>query len=142
MGLHGRPNGTLRATTVYMKRGLLVAAAAILIAVAVFWTRVERDFPSVECSSLWTQQVQALALKSGEVRLYVKIASSAAAENSTVGVFKIDHGEKTATRVPVQFGVAVQGYIEVRGGLNAGDHIIASDMARFDQYDRIMLDGC
>jgi len=60
-------------------------------------------------------------------------------ENSTVTLFKIEPDGKYANKVKVTFGVQSVNFIEVKAGLNVGDRVILSDMAQYDQYDRIKL---
>jgi HlyD family secretion protein len=57
--------------------------------------------------------------------------------HATATVFKVVGDE--AVRVPVTFGRASLRDIEVVGGLDAGDRIILSDMARWNGRDRIRL---
>jgi HlyD family secretion protein len=70
--------------------------------------------------------------------LYVGRPTSAQ-PNSSVTLFRMDPGGKTATRVPVKLGRASVSSIEVVGGLKAGDTIILSDMSAQDGHDRIRL---
>ncbi len=59
--------------------------------------------------------------------------------DTTIGLFKIDPDGKGASRVNVKLGVASVNTIEVKGGLKVGDRVILSDMAQYDQYQRIRL---
>ncbi len=61
-------------------------------------------------------------------------------EKSSVGMFKIDPDEKTATRVKVELGRSSVNTIEIVGGLKEGDKVILSDMSRWDNQDRIRLE--
>ena len=62
-------------------------------------------------------------------------------EKSTVGIFRIDHDGKTATRVPVELGRRSVNFIEVVRGLKEGDQVILSDMSRLDNnVDKIRLE--
>jgi HlyD family secretion protein len=61
-------------------------------------------------------------------------------EKSSVGMFKLDPDEKTATRVKVDLGRSSVNTIEIVGGLKEGDKVILSDMSRYDNQDRIKLD--
>jgi HlyD family secretion protein len=70
--------------------------------------------------------------------LYVGRPTSAQ-PNSSVTLFRMDPGGKTATRVPVKLGRASVSSIEVVGGLKEGDTIILSDMSAQDGHDRIRL---
>lgn len=58
--------------------------------------------------------------------------------DSTVQLFRVA-ADGTATRVPVELGKASVNRIEVRAGLAAGDRVILSDTAAFDQHERIRL---
>ncbi|MGZ4830034.1 MAG: efflux RND transporter periplasmic adaptor subunit [Candidatus Angelobacter sp.] len=61
-------------------------------------------------------------------------------EKSSVGMFKIDPDEKTATRVKVDLGRSSVNTIEIVGGLKEGDRVILSDMSRYDNQNQIKLD--
>jgi RND family efflux transporter MFP subunit len=61
-------------------------------------------------------------------------------EKSSVGMFKIDPDEKTATRVKVELGRSSVNTIEIVGGLKEGDKVILSDMSRYDNQERIKLE--
>jgi HlyD family secretion protein len=58
--------------------------------------------------------------------------------HATASIFKIAGGE--AVRVPVTFGRASVQDIEVTAGLNEGDHVILSDMSRWDGTDRLRVE--
>lgn len=58
---------------------------------------------------------------------------------STVGVFKIVDGGRTAVRVPVKLGPSSVQTIVVREGLREGDQIILSDMSVWDGYEKLRL---
>jgi HlyD family secretion protein len=58
---------------------------------------------------------------------------------SSVTLFKIVDGGKTAVRVPVKLGRCSVNYIEIVGGLNPGDQIILNDMSQWDAYERVRL---
>lgn len=45
-----------------------------------------------------------------------------------------------AHRVPVTFGRAAQKDIEIAAGLSAGDHVVLSDMSRWDGVDRLRIE--
>ena len=55
-------------------------------------------------------------------------------------VFKVLAGGAGAARTPVEFGRGSAGTIEVRGGLEAGDQVVLSDMSRWEAYDRIRIE--
>src|SRR5580765_2386325 len=61
-------------------------------------------------------------------------------EKSTVGMFKIDADEKTATKIKVELGRSSVNTIEILGGLKEGDRVILSDMSRYDTQNQIKLD--
>jgi RND family efflux transporter MFP subunit len=61
-------------------------------------------------------------------------------EKNSVGMFRLDADGKTATRVTVQLGRSSVNAIEILGGLKEGDHVVLSDMSRWDNYDRIKLE--
>ena len=59
--------------------------------------------------------------------------------DATIGLFKLDPDGKGASRVNVKLGRASVNTIEVKDGLKVGDRVILSDMAQYDQYQRIRL---
>jgi len=56
-----------------------------------------------------------------------------------VGLFKIVEDGAAAVRVHVALGASSVNLIEVVSGLEEGDEIILSDMARYDAVDRVLL---
>jgi len=60
-------------------------------------------------------------------------------ENSTVGLFKLEEGGKTAVRVQVKLGRSAINTIEVLDGLKEGDRVILSDTSAWDNADQIRL---
>ena len=60
-------------------------------------------------------------------------------ENSTISLFRVDPGGKTATRISVQVGRASVNSIQILSGLNPGDIVILSDMTRWEAADKIRL---
>lgn len=59
--------------------------------------------------------------------------------DSTVGIFKVIEGGKSAVRVPVKFGHISVSDIEVAEGLQPGDQVILSDMSMWDAYPKVRL---
>lgn len=59
--------------------------------------------------------------------------------NSTVGMFKVVDDGQYAIRVTVQIGQTSVNSVEIRGGLEEGDVVILSDMARWDEFDRVRI---
>lgn len=59
--------------------------------------------------------------------------------NSTVSLFKLIDGGRTAIRVPVQLGRSSVNAIEIIQGLTPGEQVILSDTSQWDDYDRIRL---
>jgi multidrug efflux pump subunit AcrA (membrane-fusion protein) len=59
--------------------------------------------------------------------------------NTTISLFKLEEGGKTAIRVPVKVGRISVTTIEIQGGLKVGDEVILSDMSRWDAFDRLRL---
>lgn len=59
--------------------------------------------------------------------------------DTTIGLFKLDPGNQTATRVNVKLGVASVNTIQVLSGLKVGDQVILSDMSQNDSNPRIRL---
>lgn len=60
--------------------------------------------------------------------------------NSTVGLFKLVEGGKSAVRVPVELGRSSVNAIEIVQGVLPGDQVILSDTSSWDSHDRIRLD--
>jgi multidrug resistance efflux pump len=58
---------------------------------------------------------------------------------STIGLFKLEPGGKSAVRVTVRLGRSSVSTIEVVDGLQPGDVVILSDMSQWDSYDRVRL---
>lgn len=58
---------------------------------------------------------------------------------STITLFKLEPDGKHAARVQVKLGRSSVNSIEIREGLAVGDQVILSDMAAWDNYDRIRL---
>ncbi|HEY8022651.1 MAG TPA: HlyD family efflux transporter periplasmic adaptor subunit [Thermoanaerobaculia bacterium] len=58
---------------------------------------------------------------------------------STVEMFKLTNGGKSAERTPVKLGRSSVNTIEVVGGLNAGDQVILSDTSAWDGHKIISL---
>jgi hypothetical protein len=44
-----------------------------------------------------------------------------------------------AVRVPVEYGAAAIGEIEIRKGLDVGDTVVLSDMRDFKDADRVLI---
>ncbi len=61
-------------------------------------------------------------------------------QDTTVTIFKVEPGEKYASKVKVTFGRVSVSTIEIKSGLNVGDKVILSDMSAYDSYDRIKLE--
>jgi beta-lactamase regulating signal transducer with metallopeptidase domain len=62
-----------------------------------------------------------------------------AAADAQYGLFKLETDCSHATRVRVRFGAASVNNIQILEGLQPGDHVIVSDMAKYDGYDRVDL---
>jgi len=69
--------------------------------------------------------------------VYVGLPAQAT-DDSEIQIFRLT-SETEAVRVPVKLGRRSVQSIEVRGGLNVGDHVILSDMSRWDGVDRVRL---
>jgi multidrug resistance efflux pump len=57
---------------------------------------------------------------------------------STVGLFKLED-DGTAARTAVKLGRASVKWVEIAGGLQAGDRVVISDMSQWDHVQRIKL---
>jgi HlyD family secretion protein len=58
---------------------------------------------------------------------------------STVKMFKLEEGGKSAVLVPVKFGRSSVNSIEIVDGLKPGDQVILSDTSSLDGVNRILL---
>jgi HlyD family secretion protein len=58
---------------------------------------------------------------------------------STVTLFKLESGGKTAVRVPVKLGRSSVNTVEVLEGLQPGDQVILSDTSAWDAFNSIRL---
>jgi multidrug efflux pump subunit AcrA (membrane-fusion protein) len=59
--------------------------------------------------------------------------------NSRVMLFKIEPDGHSAKKVPVQFGATSVSLIEIKSGLQPGDKVVISDMAKYDDVSVIGL---
>jgi beta-lactamase regulating signal transducer with metallopeptidase domain len=59
--------------------------------------------------------------------------------NTRVMLFKLDPDGHSAKKVPVQFGATSVNLIEIKSGLEPGDKVIISDMAKYDDVSVIAL---
>jgi HlyD family secretion protein len=71
--------------------------------------------------------------------LYVGRPAQGGQGPGPVGLFKLEEGGSTATRVTVHLGRASVSTVEVVGGLKEGDQVILSDTSAYDAVDRIRL---
>ncbi len=60
--------------------------------------------------------------------------------DSTISLFRMNPDGKTAARVQVKVGKASVTEIQILSGLHEGDHVILSDMSRYDNTDEVRLD--
>ncbi len=60
--------------------------------------------------------------------------------NSTIEVFKFSESDGIAIRCPVTIGVASVSSVEVKEGLQEGDHVILTDMSEWESVDLIEID--
>ncbi|MFB3855373.1 MAG: HlyD family secretion protein [Vicinamibacterales bacterium] len=60
-------------------------------------------------------------------------------DDSTIGMFKLEEGGRTAVRVKVTLGRTSVNTVEIRAGLQPGDEVILSDMSTWDAFDRVRL---
>jgi HlyD family secretion protein len=71
--------------------------------------------------------------------LYVGRPAQGGQGPGPVGLFKVDEGGSTATRVTVRLGRTSVSTVEVVDGLKEGDQVILSDTSAYDAVDRIRL---
>jgi multidrug efflux pump subunit AcrA (membrane-fusion protein) len=55
-------------------------------------------------------------------------------------LFKVESDGSHAKRVKVRFGAYSVSTMQILEGLQPGDHVILSDMTKYDGYDRIRLE--
>jgi len=60
--------------------------------------------------------------------------------NAEDSIFKLERDGKHAARVKVQYGKGSVNLVEVRGGLEAGDRVILSDMSAYKGQDRVRVE--
>jgi len=61
--------------------------------------------------------------------------------HSKVGLFRLDPGGDTATRVQVELGRTSVTTVEIVNGLLEGDRVILSDTSQWEDYDRVRIGG-
>ena len=71
--------------------------------------------------------------------LYVGRPAQGGQGPGPIGLFKLDEGGSTATRVTARLGRASVSTVEVVGGLKEGDQVVLSDTSAYDAVDRIRL---
>jgi HlyD family secretion protein len=71
--------------------------------------------------------------------LYVGRPAQGGQGPGPVGLFKLEEGGSTATRVTVRLGRASVSTVEVVEGLKEGDQVVLSDTSAYDAVDRIRL---
>lgn len=59
--------------------------------------------------------------------------------NTTVGLFRLDPGGRSARRVDVKLGRTSANTVELLGGLKEGDQVILSDLSQWDAENRLRL---
>jgi HlyD family secretion protein len=67
----------------------------------------------------------------------LKVARSAFQDSETRFVYVVR--EDDAVRVPVEYGAAAIGEIEIRSGLAVGDVLVLSDMREYDNAERVLI---
>jgi multidrug resistance efflux pump len=60
-------------------------------------------------------------------------------DDAPVGLFRLDPGGKTATRVQVRLGRTSVNSVEIKSGLQPGDKVILSDMSQYENADRVRI---
>ncbi|GAC1352987.1 MAG: HlyD family efflux transporter periplasmic adaptor subunit [Polyangiales bacterium] len=104
---------------------------------------------SVRLSAVFDQALPAGARVDQSVTGYVEIEKlddvlfvarpAGAAENTTLGLFRLEADQVHATRVTVQCGRGSARDIEVVAGLVAGDQVIVSDVSTWEASTRVQL---
>jgi HlyD family secretion protein len=67
----------------------------------------------------------------------LKVARSAFQDSETRFVYVVRDGD--AVRVPVEYGAAAIGEIEIRNGLQPGDEVVLSDMREYNDAPRVLI---
>jgi HlyD family secretion protein len=67
----------------------------------------------------------------------LKVARSAFQDSETRFVYVVREDE--AVRVPVEYGAAAIGEIEIRGGLQPGDEVVLSDMREYNDAPSVLI---
>lgn len=60
-------------------------------------------------------------------------------DGQTIGLFKLDADGKSATRISVRLGAMSVNSAQIVSGLKQGDRVILSDMAQFDNAQRVRI---
>jgi HlyD family secretion protein len=60
-------------------------------------------------------------------------------EHSTIALFKIVDEQGHAERIQIRVGRSSVNTMEIVSGLNAGDHVVLSDMSAWDAVDRVRV---
>jgi HlyD family secretion protein len=61
-------------------------------------------------------------------------------EDGSIGLFKLEADGSTASLTQVKLGRSSVKYVEIVGGLNAGDKVILSDTSAYDNVEKIRLE--
>jgi len=67
-------------------------------------------------------------------------ASPTDSETTLLGLFKVESDGSHAKRVKVRLGAYSVDRVQILEGLQPGDRVILSDMAKYDGYDRVRLE--
>lgn len=106
------------------------------------------DFVPVEISFSTPLPPEAARGDSADIAIeYGKIENATYLERGSLDpveveawVFHLDANGKSALRGPVRFGAAASEMIEIRSGLREGDRVIVSDMSRWENVDRVLIE--
>ena|SRR5215471_20828436 len=113
---------------------------AVLVSLAIL-TACERG-PAVERSMLQTARAKRLTTPTvagvAHDAIFIPKPHGYAGE-SEGKVWRIDADDRYATQVRVEYGSIAGDLIQVRAGLNAGDHVILSDMSAWSGIQRVRL---
>jgi beta-lactamase regulating signal transducer with metallopeptidase domain len=71
--------------------------------------------------------------------VYVGRPAASQSQNEST-LFKVESDGSHAQRVKVRFGASSVSSLQILEGLQPGDHVILSDMTKYDGYDRVRLE--
>jgi hypothetical protein len=117
-------------------------AISLCLALLAACNLVEPRPPSIERSTIRISIAQRgdLQAETGALRNVVYIEKPPLASPNAQGIlFVADNSERHATAVRVTFGQGAGKFVEIKHGINPGDHVITSDMSAIEDSGKIDL---